>query len=38
MVHILLCLFFYIYIFSKYGAEFLEEYELFVPDDDDDDD
>jgi len=23
---------------SKYGAEFLEEYELFVPDDDDDDD
>ena len=27
-----------IYIFSKYGAEFLEEYELFVPDDDDDDD
>ena len=29
---------FLIYIFSKYGAEFLEEYELFVPDDDDDDD
>merc|ERR1712119_99790 len=25
-------------LISKYGAEFLEEYELFVPDDDDDDD
>jgi hypothetical protein len=24
--------------FSKHGAKFLEEYELFVPDDDDDDD
>lgn len=25
-------------LISKHGAKFLEEYELFVPDDDDDDD